>query len=343
MFNYWNIAFWEYEFFAPQLLWLLVLSPLVFLGLRYLTNKQQGHFKYTQSEKEQANFGQPNMRLFLLVRDVLLTIIFALLVFTFSKPFHFQIAQESQPDFKDGIDIVLTMDVSMSMLAEDFSPNRLEAAKKVAIEFCENRPSDRIGLVAFAGEAFGACPLTLDRGVLIQQIEDLNGNEIEPGTAIGVGLGTAVTKLRSDSLASKVVILLTDGSNNYGDISPETAAGLAKSKNVRVYTIGVGSNGDAPTPVITPFGVEMQQLPVEIDEVTLSRIASITGGKYYRATDEKSLKKIYEEIDRLEKRKLIEKHYSTPPKSTPWAFINWSIVLVALIAFTQLFYFKVHA
>ncbi len=343
MYNSWNIAFWEYTFYAPSRLWLLLLLPVLWWLLFKKNTKNKGNFKFTGTLTEQKQMGQPRIFRFFIFRNLLLLLSYTLLVLALAKPFHFNLADDAQPQYKNGIDIILAMDVSFSMYAQDFTPNRLEAAKKVAIEFVEDRPADRIGLVAFSGEAYGACPLTLDREVLTEQITSLNGEELEQGTAIGVGLGTAVSKLRSDSLVSKVIILLTDGSNNFGDISPETAAELAKAKNICVYTIGVGSNGNAPTPIITPFGIEMQTMPVEIDEVTLSQIARITGGKYFRATDEESLSKIYDDINQLEKRKLLDKNYSTPPKSTPWAFINWSILIVLIIHFINFYFVKTDA
>jgi len=217
------------------------------------------------------------------------------------------------------------------MMAQDFKPNRLEASKNVAKEFVDGRTGDRIGLVVYAGEAYTACPATLDYTILKEQIDKISGDRIEGGTAIGTGLGTAVTRLRSDSIVSKVIILLTDGSNNSGEITPLEAAELAKAKNVRVYTIGVGRNGNAPSPIITPFGIQYQNMPVEIDEVTLMKIAETTDGQYFRATDEKSLKAIYGEIEKLEKRKMEDQYYKSEPPSNPQAFLNWAFVLSLLV------------
>jgi Ca-activated chloride channel family protein len=221
------------------------------------------------------------------------------------------------------------------MLAPDFTPNRIEAAKKVAIEFVDGRKGDRIGLVVFAGEAYTPCPATTDHAILKKQIEAANCDvNIEQGTAIGVGLGTAVTRLRNDSLPSKVIILLTDGSNNTGTISPDEAADLAQAKNVRVYTIGIGSTGDGPMAVQTPFGTILQNGEDEIDEATLTRISQKTDGQYFRATDEKSLRAIYTEIEKLEKRKIVDRHYQTEPPAMPMAFLNWAFVfLIASWAF----------
>ncbi len=204
----------------------------------------------------------------------------------------------------EGIDIVLATDISSSMLAEDFRPNRVEAAKRVAIDFIEGRPNDRIGLVIFAGESFTQCPLTLDHAVVKNLLGQVKTGMVEDGTAIGMGLATAVTRLKESKAKSRVIILLTDGVNNRGSIDPLTGAGIAQSFGVRVYTIGVGTIGTAPYPVQTPFGVQYQNMAVEIDETLLQKIADGTGGKYFRATDDRKLKAIYEEIDRLEKTKI---------------------------------------
>jgi len=204
----------------------------------------------------------------------------------------------------EGIDIVLVNDISGSMLAEDFRPNRIEAAKKTAMEFIDGRPTDRIGLVVFSGESFTQCPLTLDHGVIKNLLSEIKSGMIEDGTAIGMGLATAVSRLKDSKAKSRVIVLLTDGINNRGFIDPMTAAGIAQEFGIRVYTIGVGTIGMAPYPVQTPFGTQYQNVPVEIDEKLLQQIADQTGGKYYRATDNKKLKAIYEEIDRLEKTKI---------------------------------------
>ena len=201
----------------------------------------------------------------------------------------------------EGIDIVLTMDVSTSMLARDFNPDRISAAKDIAIEFIAQRPSDRMGIVVFAGESYTQCPLTTDRATLINLMKEVQTDLIEDGTAIGNGLGTAVTRMLDSDAPSRVVILLTDGVNNSGEVAPQTAAEIAKTYGVRVYTIGVGANGMAPYPVMTPWGVEMQQVQVEIDEDLLKGIAETTGGRYFRATDNTKLAEIYSEINKMEK------------------------------------------
>ncbi len=196
------------------------------------------------------------------------------------------------------------------MLARDFTPDRLEAAKEVATKFILERPQDKIGLVIFAGESFTQCPLTTDQAVLVNLMREVQSGMIEDGTAIGLGLANAVNRLKDSPAKSKVVILLTDGVNNRGAIAPLTAAELAKAYGIRVYTIGVGTYGEAPYPVQTPFGVELRNVPVEIDEEVLQQIAHLTDGKYFRATDNNKLKQIYQEIDQLEKSKIEVKHFS---------------------------------
>ena len=191
-----------------------------------------------------------------------------------------------------------------------FDPDRLEAAKEVATKFILERPQDRIGLVVFAGESFTQSPLTTDKAVLVNLMKDLHSGMIEDGTAIGLGLANAVNRLKDSEAKSKVIILLTDGINNRGAVAPMTAAELAKTFGIRVYTIGVGTLGEAPYPVQTPWGIQLQNMPVEIDEDILTQIANLTGGKYFRATDNEKLEQIYQEIDQLEKSKVEVKHFS---------------------------------
>lgn len=210
----------------------------------------------------------------------------------------------------EGIDIVMTIDISDSMHAEDLKPNRLGAAIDVASKFIAGRPNDKMGLVVFAAESFTQCPLTTDHAVLLNLFKDITTIKLEPRTAIGMGLATAVSRLKDSDTKSKVVILLTDGENNAGEIDPRTAADLAKTFGIRVYTIGVGSFGQAPVPVQTVFGKKYQNVDVRIDEQLLQEISSATGGKYFRATDNSSLEGIYEEIDQMEKSKIDVKEYS---------------------------------
>jgi len=210
----------------------------------------------------------------------------------------------------EGIDIVIALDISSSMLAMDFQPNRIEAAKDVATQFIMGRPNDKIGLVIFSGESFTQCPLTTDHATVINLFRNIESGMIEDGTAIGNGLATAVSRLKESTAISKVIILLTDGVNNRGEIAPVTAAELAKTFGIRVYTVGIGTIGTAPYPVQTPFGVQVQDMKVDIDEPTLQKIAEVTDGKYFRATNNKTLTEIYKEIDKLEKSKIDVKEYS---------------------------------
>ena len=237
----------------------------------------------------------------------------------------------------EGIDIMLAVDVSTSMLAEDLQPNRLEAAKAVATEFINGRPNDNIGLTIFAGESFTQCPLTTDHAVLLNLFNSINVNIaqsglIEDGTAIGMGIANAVSRLKNSKAKSKVIILLTDGSNNRGDISPMMAAEIAKQFGVRVYTIGVGTNGTARYPLRTYTGIEYINVPVEIDEKTLMAIASTTDGQYYRATSNSKLKDVYEEIDKLEKTKLNVKEFSRREENyQSFALVAFVCILLELI------------
>lgn len=228
----------------------------------------------------------------------------------------------------EGIDIVLSLDISSSMLSEDFHPNRIEAAKDVALKFIEGRPQDRIGLVVFSGESFTQCPLTIDHRVLKELFKEIKSGIIEDGTALGDGLGTAVNRLRTSKAKSKVIILLTDGVNNTGFIDPMAAADMAREFGIRVYTIGVGTMGTAPYPFQTPFGVQYQQIPVEIDEPLLQQIASATGGKYFRAVNKDKLEQIYSEIDKLEKSKIEVLSYSRRDEKA-FLFIIIALILLA--------------
>ena len=262
---------------------------------------------------------------------LLFAIAIALIIIALARP---RTSQEVQKVDTEGIDIVLTMDVSTSMLARDFKPDRIGAAKDIAIEFIASRPSDRIGIVVFAGESFTQSPLTSDRVTLINLMKEIETGLIEDGTAIGNGLATAVARLKDSDAKSKVVILLTDGVNNCGEISPITAAEIARTFNVRVYTIGVGAKGTAPYPVQTPWGIELQQVRVEIDEPLLQEIASKTGGKYFRATDNTKLMEIYGEINEMEKSK-------TTVESFPvYSELFMKYAVAALIALLLAFGFK---
>lgn len=249
-----------------------------------------------------------------------------------------QIKFDEQQTEGEGIDIILCIDVSGSMTAQDFTPNRMEAAKNVAMDFIDHRPNDRIGIVIFAGESFTQCPLTTDHYVLKSQIQQIRNGLLEDGTAIGSGLATSVDRLRNSKSKSKVIILLTDGVNNGGLIDPSTAKEIAKTFKVKVYTIGVGTDGYAPTPISTPMGIVMSNEKVAIDEKLLKNIADETGGKYFRATDNRSLTNIYKEIDHLEKSKVeVTSFKRFTEKFYPFIFIAMALLLIELILRYTLF------
>jgi len=261
---------------------------------------------------------------------ILRTLVVALLIVALARP---QSINRWEDVTTEGIDIMLSLDISGSMLARDFQPNRLEAAKDVAIQFISGRPDDRMGLVVFSGESFTQCPLTSDHAVLINLFKDVKSGIIEDGTAIGLGLATAVNRLKDSKAVSKVIILLTDGVNNRGDVPPLTAAEIAKSFGIRVYTVGVGSRGVAPYPVQTPFGTRFQDMEVQIDEEMLEQIALFTDGRYFRATNKKGLEEIYREIDNLEKSKIDVKQYSRKKEEYLWlvAFAAFFLAIEVLL------------
>jgi Ca-activated chloride channel family protein len=248
----------------------------------------------------------------------------ALLIIVLARP---QSTNSWQNSSTEGIDIMLAMDISSSMLAQDLKPDRLEAAKDVAASFINGRPNDNIGLVLFSGESFTQCPLTTDHTVLLNLFKDIKSGMINDGTAIGLGLANAVSRIKDSQAISKVIILLTDGSNNMGEIAPVTAADIAKAFGVRVYTIGVGTKGMAPYPFQTAFGIQYQNIQVEIDESTLKQIAVTTGGQYFRATDNASLRNIYAEIDQMEKTKISVQEFSKKQEE----YKNFALLIFALL------------
>lgn len=252
-----------------------------------------------------------------------------LLTLALARP---QMSNRWQSESTEGIDIMMALDISGTMQAEDLKPNRLEAAKTVATDFVIARPNDQIGLVVFAGESFTQCPLTTDHAVLVNLFQSVKFGMIEDGTAIGLGLANAVNRMKDSQTKSKVVILLTDGSNNRGEIDPMTAAQIAQTYGIRVYAIGVGSYGQARVPVQTPMGVQYMTMDSEFDEATLRQIAQTTGGEYFRATDNSSLKAIYEQIDQLEKTKLRVREYSKRTENfAPWLMAALMCLLLEII------------
>ncbi len=284
----------------PEFLYLLLLIPLL---TGWYVWKERDRYASIQVSTIRHFVSVPGS-----MRAMLRHVVFAFRMLLLASLFVIIARPQSTNRWQDisteGIDIVLDLDISGSMLARDLQPNRLEASREVAIEFISGRETDRIGLVVYSGQSFTQCPLTSDHAVLINLLKDIESGMIEDGTAIGEGLATAVNRLKDSKAKSKVVILLTDGVNNRGAIAPSTAAEIAKTFNVRVYTIGVGTRGMAPAPVQTPFGTRIQNVQVEIDEETLREIAEITDGRYFRATDNQKLKSIYQEIDQLEKSKI---------------------------------------
>lgn len=260
---------------------------------------------------------------------VLRMLVIGLLIVILARP---QSTNSWENTSTEGIDIMLALDISTSMLAEDLKPNRLEAAKDVAATFINGRPNDNIGLVVFAGESFTQCPLTTDHTVLLNLFKDIQSGMIQDGTAIGVGLANAVSRIKDSQAISKVIILLTDGSNNRGEIAPVTAADIARTFGIRVYTIGVGTKGEAPYPFPTPFGIQYRNIPVDIDEPALKQIASVTGGQYFRATDNASLKEIYTEIDQMEKTKISVQQFSKKQEEyKTLALLLFMLLLVEII------------
>lgn len=288
--------FFEY----PKLLWLMLVPALLVLHYIYLElAERHPHLRVSSSvpwlAKKTTVAGAFRHIPFLFRIAALCLIVIAI-----ARP---RSSEDVEKVDTEGIDIVLAMDVSTSMLARDLTPDRINASKDIAIEFIAQRPSDRMGIVVFAGESFTQCPLTTDRATLINLMKEVQTDLIEDGTAIGNGLATAVARMKDSDAKSRVVILLTDGVNNRGEVSPQMAAEIAKTYGVRVYTIGVGKEGMAPYPVMTPWGVEVRNVQVEIDEKLLAEVAEATGGRYFRATDNTKLAEIYSEINKMEKAK----------------------------------------
>jgi Ca-activated chloride channel homolog len=295
------------EFAYPAFFYALALIPLMLAWYLWKGRKATAPMKLPGFENldDRMSSSRVWMRH---VLALLRMVVIALIIVVLARP---QSSNQWEQVTTEGIDIVLCMDVSGSMRAMDFRPNRLEASKNVGIEFVNARQDDRFGLVVFAGESFTQCPMTTDRAVVVNFLKEVDFGVIEDGTAIGMGLATAVNRIKESKAKSKVIILLTDGVNNRGDVGPVTAAELAAGYGIRVYTIGVGSKGNAPIPVQDMFGRTVtRDMPVEIDEDVLQKIAVTTGGTYFRATDNNKLREIYQEIDELEKTRLDVKHFS---------------------------------
>jgi Ca-activated chloride channel family protein len=313
------------SFANPAYLWLLLLVPGM---IAFYILRQQKTFASLQMPglKPFENSGSTFRNYLRHILFALRAAGIALLIIIIARP---QTTDKFQNTTTEGIDIIMALDISGSMLARDFKPDRLEASKNVATEFISGRPYDRLGLVVFSGESFTQCPLTTDHAILVNLMRELQSGMIEDGTAIGNGLATAVNRIKDSEAKSKVIILLTDGVNNRGEIAPATAADIAKTYGIRVYTIGVGSQGMAPYPVQTPYGIQYQNMPVEIDEPILKEIASKTGGKYFRATDNDKLIQVYAEIDKMEKSKIDVRQFTRKEEK----YLIPAIIAFALLAF----------
>lgn len=310
-------------FANPEFLYALAIIPLLAFWYIRRNRKNTSDLRYSTLTPFAAI--KPTMKERLrYIPFILRLLVIALLIVAFARP---RTTSRGENIFTEGIDIVLLFDISGSMLAEDLRPNRIDAARQVMMDFIDGRTNDRIGLVIFAGESFTQCPMTLDYRVLKNQLRSVKQGVIEDGTAIGMAIAQGVNRLKESKSKSKVMILLTDGVNNRGEIDPLTATQIAQTFGIRIYTIGVGtSKGEAPFPVQTPFGTRYQNMPVDVDEKTLTKIAELTGGQYFRATNNRSLKQIYQDIDEMEKTRVEVRAY----RSYSELFYSW--VWAGLIA-----------
>lgn len=322
-------AIFPYTFAHPNYFWLLLLVPALIYWFYYKRSTYFPTFAIPQHGDVLQQASTLRVRLLQFLPALKITA-FILLVTALARP---QSSLSESEISTQGIDIVVSLDISGSMLAKDFEPDRLEASKKVTMQFIKERKSDRIGLVVFSGESFTQCPITIDHQVLLNLFKDIHSGMVEDGTAIGMGLATAVARLKESKSKSKVIILMTDGVNNMGYIDPYTAIQIAKTYGIRVYTIGVGKNGTAPYPVKDANGNTFyQNMPVQIDEPLLRKIAQETGGNYYRATNNTSLKKVYENIDKLEKSKIkISNYHRKSERFHLFAFIALFCLLLEFI------------
>jgi batA protein len=316
----------DITFENPQFFWLFLLFPLLILWQWFRRKKEMPSVLFSSLQVVQPlHTWRTTLRPILYV---LRCLALAALIVALARPR--SSSEITKTKTTEGIDIILSIDMSSSMLAKDLKPNRIEALKRVASHFIEQRASDRIGIVVYSGESYTKVPATTDKSVVLQALKDIKQGEIEDGTAIGMGLGTAINRLKDSKTKSKVIILMTDGVNNTGVIDPLSAAELAKEYGIRVYTIGIGTNGKALSPVAyNPDGsLQYDMVPVEIDERLLTQIAEATGGHYFRATDNQKLAQIYTEIDKLEKSKIEElKYYQHKENFRLWALL--ALVLLA--------------
>ncbi|MBE6336028.1 MAG: VWA domain-containing protein [Lentimicrobiaceae bacterium] len=312
------------EFASPFFLFGLIIIPILIVWYIFRCNNQQAYVRFSDTgffDKLPRSW-KAYLRHIVFVLEIAALSLF---IIALARP---QSSSKNQTVNIEGIDIVLAMDISSSMLAADLKPDRLEAAKLVASDFVKGRPGDRMGLVIFSGETFTQVPLTTDHGMMLNMLKDMKCGMLEDGTAIGDGLASAISRLKDSEAISKVVILLTDGDNNAGSIDPSTAAEMAKIFGIRVYTIGAGTRGTAPYPVQTPFGgIKYQQVPVTINEDILKHIANETGGKYFRAESEQKLQQIYDEIDKMERSKIEVNEFRRLHEEF-YPFVIWGLILL---------------
>ncbi len=326
----------NFEFVNLEFLWLLCLIPFVATWYFSFRKKDAAILKMPRIKgfKDNSFVSKLKPALYLLRIFALVTIIVAL-----ARPRNVSVSKKTKSN--KGVDIVMAVDVSASMLARDLKPNRLEALKKVAVDFVNNRPHDRIGIVVYAGESYTQTPITSDKNIVRRMISGIKWGQLENGTAIGMGLGSAVNRLKESTAKSKVIILLTDGVNNSGNLDPKTATELTKELGIKTYTVGIGTNGmaDFPWSIDRRTGkLQFKKQQVEIDETLLKEIASETGGKYFRATSNKSLKKIYDEIDKLEKTKIEEfKYYKYQEKYRLLVFLSLGCLLLEFVLKNTIF------
>jgi Ca-activated chloride channel family protein len=320
----------NFEFLHPFYLWLLALIPLLVFWYFWVGNRSKASIKIGNAK---ALFYKHNwLSKLRAILPVLRLLAISTLIIALARPRTHTVSKKTKTN--KGIDIVMAIDVSASMLARDLQPNRLEALKKVATRFINQRPNDRFGIVAYAGESFTKTPITSDKDIVSKTIRELKWGELEGGTAIGMGLGSAINRIKDSKAKSKVIILLTDGVNNSGFVDPLTAAEIAKELEIKVYTIGIGTNGTAQMPYAKNIdgSLAFRRMPVEIDEVLLKKIASETKGQYFRATSNSKLKKIYEDINKLEKTEIEEfKYYNYQEMYRFWVLLAGIFLLVELL------------
>lgn len=316
------------EFTNPEFLWMLLIIPLLMLWFFLIRKRDSADLSIPSTTGfQKGNFWSKTKPVLYLLRLLAL----ALLIVALARPRNVEVSKRTKTT--RGIDIVMAIDVSASMLAKDLKPNRLEALKDVATKFVQKRPNDRIGIVVYAGESFTQTPITSDKTIVQNTIRKIQWGQIEDGTAIGMGLGSAVNRLKDSKAKSKVIILLTDGVNNAGFVDPKTATELAKQIGIKVYTIGLGTNGTAMFPVAKDLNGKLifRNAPVEIDEDLLKYIASETEGQYFRATGNKKLESIYNQIDKLEKTEIEElKYYNYQERFRPLVFFAGFLVLIEM-------------